>query len=310
MPETSSKDNHDMDSERLNKTREFSQINYEDLLKLQQSIKNLQTVPEGLLKLQQSLKNIQSNSGGLLKLQQSLKNIQSNSEGWTRLHQSIKNLQTTPEDWNELLLIFQKIGSSDVSLDDFKKNIKNWLDKEHLSASWLADKLGLSPGTVRNWFSTDTRITKENIVKIKKIKNQYNSSFFNKLFDSNINKPSKICIFPIENESYEAWIASFNIQGINNILNDASKIELKKYLDNSKKNLRDIPLAEVITHDELPASQIYFEFPYASTYLWRKAAGINSKSLNLWANEILDDWAYTDMKENIYRDDDHDNIIF
>lgn len=304
MPETSSKDNHDMGRERLNETRKFSQINYESLKNLQQSIKKLQTIPEGLPKLQHSLKNIQSNSEGLLKLQHSLKNIQSDSEGWTTLYHSLKNLQTTSEEWKKLHLIFQKIGSSDVSLDDFKKNIKNWLDKEHLSASWLADKLGLSPGTVRNWFSTDTRITGENIVRIKKIKNQYNSSFSNKFFDSNINKPSKICIFPIENESYEAWIASFNIKIINNILNDASKIELKKYLDNSKKNLRDIPLAEVITHDELPASQIYFEFPYASTYLWRKAAGINSKSLNLWANEILDDRAYKNIKENIY--DDYD----
>lgn len=189
--------------------------------------------------------------------------------------------------------------------EDFKKSMKEWLDKEHLSASWLADKLSLSPGTVRNWFSTDIRITEENINKIIKIKDQYNSSFFNKIFDSSIEKPSKICIFPIEDESYEAWIASFNIQGINNILNDASKIELKEYLDNSKKTLKDIPLAEVITHDELPAGQIYFEFLYSSTYLWRKAAGINNQSLNLWANKILDDWAYTEMKENIYRDDNN-----
>ena len=162
--------------------------------------------------------------------------------------------------------------------EDFKKSIKEWLDKEHLSASWLADKLELSPGTVRNWFSTETRITEENIDKIGKIKNQYNSSFFNKLFDSNKNKPSTICIFPIEDESYEAWIASFNIRDINDILNYASKNEIKRYLDSSKKNLKDIPLGEVITHDELPAGQMYFEFSYASTYLWRKAAGINSQS--------------------------------
>ena len=53
--------------------------------------------------------------------------------------------------------------------EDFKRSIKEWLDKEHLSASWLADKLGLSPGTVRNWFSTETRITEENIDKIEKV---------------------------------------------------------------------------------------------------------------------------------------------
>lgn len=186
--------------------------------------------------------------------------------------------------------------------EDFKKSIKEWLDKEHLSASWLADKLELSPGTVRNWFSTETRITEENIDKIGKIKKQYNSSFFNKLFDLNKNKPSTICIFPIEDESYEAWIASFNIRDINDILDYASKNEIKEYLNNSKKNLKDIPLGEIITHDELPTGQMYFEFSYASTYLWRKAAGINNQSLNLWANKILDNQAYTNIKKDIYDD--------
>ena len=51
--------------------------------------------------------------------------------------------------------------------EDFKRSIKEWLDKEHLSASWLADKLGLSPGTVRNWFSTETRITRSLVGSVR-----------------------------------------------------------------------------------------------------------------------------------------------
>lgn len=52
-------------------------------------------------------------------------------------------------------------------MSDFKREIKEWLFRNHLSKKWLAEVLGVQHGTVRNWLSSEMRIGQATCEKIR-----------------------------------------------------------------------------------------------------------------------------------------------
>ena len=58
---------------------------------------------------------------------------------------------------------------TDEDLSDFKNSLRVWMKQERMTAKALAKKLGLSHGTVSNWFCTDYNITERHRLAIESL---------------------------------------------------------------------------------------------------------------------------------------------
>lgn len=95
-----------------------------------------------------------------------------------------------------------------------KSAIKEYLKGSNLSLKWLAAQLGLSDGTVKNWFYSSTKISETNLFKINEIIKDH----ANGLIDSSFWDKKNCAIVPIDKEEWMKWEAASKTE-------DASSVE-------------------------------------------------------------------------------------
>lgn len=94
-----------------------------------------------------------------------------------------------------------------------KSAIKEYLKGNELSLKWLAAQLGLSEGTVKNWFYSSTRISDTNLFKINEIIKDH----ANGLIDSSFWDKKNCAITPTDKEEWEKWVTAAKDEGFDSV---------------------------------------------------------------------------------------------
>ena len=189
--------------------------------------------------------------------------------------------------------------------EDVKNRIRDFLKQEKLSVAWLAEKLELAQGSVRNWFYSKAKITPSNLDKIEKIIEKYSDPFVG--FKEEVG--DFVLILPPDKETLDLWNFSLTIYGsdfyeiVINILNDQAQKDLKEYLNKKEEaTFKSIGLADILLESDVEKEEekaIALEIAKDDVYLWRKAAFVKNMTLNRWANIVLDDYSNDIMAKKL-----------
>ena len=94
-----------------------------------------------------------------------------------------------------------------------KSAIKEYLKDNRLPLKWLAAQLGLSDGTVKNWFYSSTKISDTNLFKVNEIIKDH----ANGLIDSSFWDKKNYAITPTDKGEWEKWVIAAKDEGFDSV---------------------------------------------------------------------------------------------
>lgn len=94
-----------------------------------------------------------------------------------------------------------------------KSAIKEYLKDNGLPLKWLAAQLGLSDGTVKNWFYSSTKISDTNLFKVNEIIKDH----ANGLIDSSFWDKKNYAITPTDKGEWEKWVTAAKDEGFDSV---------------------------------------------------------------------------------------------
>ena len=154
-----------------------------------------------------------------------------------------------------------------------KSTIKEYLKHNGLSLKWLAAQLGLSEGTVKNWFYSSTKISDTNLFKINEIIKDHANGLINSSFWDKMN----CAIFPESKEECDRW-------------EKASQMEFSDSVEEWARETLNEWATRVILPDDANAEKHIWIHPLAenSLLLWRSAFFADTGFMRTYGNLKID----------------------